>query len=140
MSGADDFIARVRATGLPIEKLVVVGSGLLEVLHLRQAQDIDISVAADVFAALATNVDFTADNGLGVLHYHYRHDNIEVWPFFADRVSDTPFVYQTVLENSQVINGVRFITPEFLLMWKRRANRPKDKNDITLLEEYIRER
>lgn len=140
MSGTNDFIARVRATGLPIEKLVVVGSGLLEVLHLRKAQDIDISVAADVFEALATNTDFTPDNDLGVLHYRFKHDNVEVWPFLADRVSDTPFVYRTVLENSQIIDGVRFITPRFLLMWKRRANRPKDKNDITLLEEYIRER
>ena len=42
-----------------------------------------------------------------------------------------------LIDTADVINGIRYVTLENVLKWKKARNRPKDANQIALLEEYF---
>ena len=52
MSCAMDVIAEVKKLGLPLGQYVVIGSGIMAQLGLREANDVDIAVTPDLYAKL----------------------------------------------------------------------------------------
>ncbi len=132
-----NFAARVRQLDLPMDEIVVVGSGLLDLLGFRAAHDIDITASPRVFERLEADTRFTATEKYGHSCLVNADASVEVWPYFMDWVSDVPFDYESVSANSIMIDGIRCISPQFLLMWKRRARRDKDEADISFLTAYM---
>jgi hypothetical protein len=43
-----------------------------------------------------------------------------------------------LIDNADVIDGLRFVKLENVLKWKKTRNRPKDAEQIIILEEYFR--
>lgn len=48
------------------------------------------------------------------------------------------FNVKEVVENADIIDGIRFVNLETTIKWKRRMGREKDLEDIRLIEEYLK--
>jgi hypothetical protein len=62
--------------------------------------------------------------------------NIEVvrdmLPWFDD--------LDTLIDDADIIDGIRYVKLEHVLKWKKEMNREKDKNDIKIIEEFLKAR
>lgn len=129
---------QVKWLDLDLNQLIVVGSGILQELGLRQAHDIDLVVLPTIMAKLDERTDFTKSIDLRQLTvYHHNLNNIEVWDRLWNFKTNLPIFYPELLANSVAINDVRFLSLEYLRQWKIDANRPKDAADIKLIDDYL---
>lgn len=64
---ADAVIGRVKALGLPRGSFVVIGSGILTALGIRQSSDIDLAVDGATYEMLAQSSEWNEeDTGHGM--------------------------------------------------------------------------
>ena len=122
--------ARVEALNLPLDQIVVAGSGLLDALGMRRADDVDLVVSEEVFNSLASQGGWKSytvgrDRAIG-------QSGIEAWKTWYGKS------YDEVSEGATVIDGVRYMNHGQTIAWKRQLGRAKDINDIALLEEYYK--
>ena len=127
----------LRETGLPLEDTIVIGSGILDKLGIREAHDIDVVVAPGVFAKLAGNAAFTKKSNAQGDYYEGPYE-LEVWEYWANPTSGEPVYYNDLLEHTILIDSVRYVTLLYVREWKQAKGRPKDSQDILLIDEYIR--
>ncbi len=124
-----NFIQRVKELNLPLDQFVVIGSGLLDALELRPADDIDLVVSPTLYADL---------QAMGNYQESVRHDEaylsadkLEIWQTWGPQ-----YDYRMIKSSSIEIDGVSFINPDLLIAKKRAIGRDKDLVDIKLLEQY----
>lgn len=134
------IIEIVQGLALPADQYAVFGSGLLDVLGLKKAADIDLIVTKALFNMLACDADWVEytfqDGGPGLRH---RVHDIEV--FYA---ADMPLCdrkgIERMVQRAITIEGVKFVRLEDILAWKRAHGREKDVRDAALIEAYMKER
>lgn len=120
------------------DNCVVIGSRILYELGMRDSNDIDVVVEEKKLNDLIQEFDFDivddptsarlfTDGKIEISDMLYiRHDGKEI-----------QIPYEKLVEESCIINGVRYITPEFLLKVKEEWNRDKDRKDIEFLKEFL---
>ncbi len=117
---------------------IVIGSGILQVMNIRSSNDIDLVVDAHNYDRLKLNSRLQENNG------SLKSDGIEIFPNWYMTETNMAYSFNELLENSVIIDGVRYITLKFLLEIKKlwvatdKIPREKDKNDIKLIEDYLR--
>lgn len=123
------FSDKVKALGLPLEQIVVIGSGLLDQLGLREARDIDLVVTTEVL----DYADKSGEYQCGVEHgdRFCRNADVELWENWRE---DMP--YELLAASAIDIDGVRYVAPDVLLAKKRARGSQKDLEDIAALESY----
>lgn len=127
------FVERVQVLALPPADYIVFCSGVLDVLDLRPASDIDLVVSERLFGQLKAEgwregVSTLGDRAL-------LSDGAEAFLVWDNK---TPEPNLTELKAGEmVVDGIPFCSPQRVLDWKRRMNRPKDKRDIELLEQWL---
>lgn len=126
------IIDRFLQLNLPVDQCVVIGSGILDALNLRQSRDIDIVARPDLFAVLETSGEWEVSVVRG--ETKLEKGDVEVWQSWG---SEGVPNFSDLFENSVIVSGVHFANPEFVLAWKRQQHRDKDVNDIRMLEEYL---
>lgn len=136
MTKQDNWIIQtVKELNLP-KDYAIFGSGLLDVLGLRAAHDIDIVVTKELFDLLKKqecwNLSMHAD---GCPFLRHNKQEIEVFydskmPFFSAREIEQK------IQNTETIEGVKFVNLDDILEWKRARGREKDKVDVELIEKY----
>lgn len=127
------IVDRVKATVLPLDQLVVIGSGVLDALELRRSGDIDLAVSNELFEMLKLSGQYTC-----VEKYSDEvllKDDLEIWKNWG--LSDD-LSFASLYKDGITISGVRFCNPVTVIAQKRARGLPKDLRDIELLEEYIR--
>lgn len=123
-------IEKVRALNLPNDQYVVIGSGLLDAWGLRVASDVDLVVSRQQFDALAAQEQY--------MHGVKNSDRYLVWneyEIFDNWGEDASF--ETLLQDSILVDGVRFVSPQYLIAWKRGRGLEKDLRDVALLERKL---
>lgn len=122
----------VKALQLPLDSIVVIGSGLLDVLGLRESADVDLVVTSSVFRKLGQDASYAK----GVAHgeVFLEKDVYEIWQTWGEGDEGS---LDTLWREGVTIDGVRFVSPECLIAWKRRRGLEKDLRDIELLEESL---
>jgi len=124
---------------LPIGKYVVVGSGILIALNLKEGNDVDIVVTKDIFEEHMKNgweqIPWTyLDHSNGIF---LRKGLVEL---YLD-VNCGKFNPSTseLIQRAKIINGIAFTNLSDTLNFKKEyaKNNPKHIKDIKLLEEYI---
>lgn len=106
---------------------VVVGSGILGALGIRESNDIDLIVSQNVFDDFEAQGwahdswpdQPTLTNGLFELGVHW----------YGKRVDE-------LLENAQYIDSIPYLSLEDVYEWKKRLGRDKDLRDLGLIENY----
>ncbi|HEX8762143.1 MAG TPA: hypothetical protein VF733_00095 [Candidatus Saccharimonadales bacterium] len=125
--------------GLSAENSVIIGSGILNALSIRESGDVDVVVGQADYERLSKDSRFTPgqNHGRPVL----LDDTFEIctsWNVLGKEYSLQDFLPETV-----VIDGVRYIKVDFLYRVKKSwlqddDVRQKDIDDVKLIEEYLK--
>jgi len=134
-----DIFKSLKGIGLDSTNSVVIGSGILNALRIRNCNDIDVVVSNETYQEMCKDSRFVKalNHGLEVL----ADDVFEIgtsWNVLGRSRS-----FDDLQNNSVVIDGVCYITLEFLLAIKESWMddddvRQKDIDDIKLIKGYLR--
>jgi len=125
---------KVKKLNLPKSKYVVCSGGALEGYGIRKCNDIDIVVTKDVYLDLKKNgwKEISLSNGsISLVRRPYEITaNLNYGKYQA--------FTQRLIKSANIIKGVPFINLEEIIKFKKEMNRDKDKEDIELIESYLR--
>lgn len=132
-----DFIKAVKQLGLNSSEYIVIGSGILGILDIREVNDIDLVVSKNVFQKYEQSNQWTKkhfEDGT----YYLLNDLYEIG---LDWDSQNAMPNLLELKNDQlVIRGIPFISLQKLKSWKLKKGREKDLIDIKLIDRYLETR
>lgn len=124
--------------GLNQDNSIVIGSGILETLGIRKSKDTDIVASQKIYDSLKKSGQFnvTENHGCEIL----ADDKFEIETSWA--VLGKSYRFEDFIDKSIIVDGVRYITLNFLYKakksWIRRKNaRQKDIEDVKLIEKYM---
>ena len=132
-----DIFTKIKELGFPPDQYIVVGSGILAAKGIRKTNDLDIVVTPKLF-------DKCKSEGWEVLPWTkesipgknwLKRDEVEVYVQLSRKSGGISAC--ELLENAEIIEDVPFVTLESLIDFKREYGRPKDFEDIRLIEEYL---
>ena len=133
---SETFVDKVKALDLPLDQIIVIGSGILDQLGIRLAVDIDLAVSSDLMKKLSEeSSDWIKKFDDNQRFYFIKDDgSAEVWDgweFDGQVVS-----YDGLLDYVVEYDGVRFVNLEFLSRWKKWRSLEKDTQDVKLIDEW----
>ena len=130
-----DIFTRVKKFKLPAGQYAVFGSALLDVWGLRKAADLDIIVTPELYQKLKEEC-WKERQAHGFPMLVKEDANITT---VQDKPTDgdyNPDRLQLIKEAIK-IKGIPFVKVEEVIACKKAYNRPKDLQDIKLLEHYL---
>lgn len=133
---SETFADKVKALNLPLDQIIVIGSGILDQLGIRPASDIDLAVSSDLMKKLSEESgDWLKKFDDNQRFYFVKDDgSAEVWDGWEfDRQAVS---YDDLLDYAVKYDGVRFVDLEFLRKWKSWRGREKDVRDVELIDEW----
>lgn len=135
---------KARQLNLPLGEYVIVG-GAMEAHGIRKANDIDVVVTPALFNKLiergwkvcecdkceemrqaGTKKRILKSEGVDILSEYSWYDK-----YYADT--------ETLIRGAEIIDGIPFVQLDELMKWKKAANREKDKKDLILIEQFLRD-
>ena len=133
------IIQTMQQLNLPDAQYAVFGSGLLDVLGLKKANDIDLLVTKELFDTLERKKDW--------VHFVYpdgypglKHTTYDAELFYQ---SDMPLCNSGGVErmicDAVEIQGIKFVQLSDILAWKKALGREKDVRAVELIEAYMKE-
>jgi hypothetical protein len=130
----DDYLRAVKQLDLQAQDYIVVGSGVLSALGLREAGDVDLIVSPAVYeqfeATGAWRRKYYPDGTYGLANGSY-----EVGLNWDGRDGEPNL--QDLKRQEIIIDGVPFMDLARLRAWKQAMGRPKDLADILLIDRYL---
>lgn len=123
--------------GLDASNSIVIGSGILQVHKIRKSNDIDLVVSQKIYTMLKKSGNYS------VVKKPYgdklTNDSFDIRLNWV--VLGKSYMFEDFRSESVTIDDVRYITLDFLYKakksWiKEKTARPKDINDLKLIEEY----
>ena len=128
-----NIFEKVKELNLPFGKYVIVGSGTLDALGIRSANDIDIAVTKDLAEEL--NKDNTWRKEEQYDQTFLQKDIFTIIPKLNwEKYNITT---EEAIKSALVINEIPFMSLEHILKFKKALNREKDQKDIKLLENML---
>lgn len=129
-----NIIKEVKELQLPLGKYSVVGSGALSVRNIRQHSDIDLIVTEEIYEKLKKGgwEEREKKNGF----FHIYKDNAEAAKNFL-HIEGCDLNTTDVIKNSDIINGVPFMSLAHLIKLKQTMGRDKDLDDINDIKKYL---
>ncbi len=128
-----NIIEKIKSLNFPYGEYVVVGSGILDVLNIRDAIDIDIAITAKLHTILKSTGDWEEELRYG--NIHLKKDIFEIIPKLNwDKYNTT--VEEAIL-SAKIIEDIPFMNLEELCKFKKALGREKDFKDIELIKNYL---
>ncbi len=128
-----NILTKIKKLNFPIDKYVVVGSGILEVLGIRTALDIDIVVTSDLHVKLRETGEWKEEERYGYIFL--KKDVFEIIPKLD--WEDYKTTTEEAIESAFFIEDVPFMNLEELVKFKTALGREKDFKDIELIKNYL---
>ena len=131
-----NVIEEVRKLNLPAGEYLVLGSGILGALGIREVEDIDLLVSPRVFEMLrAKGWAYDEIEIEGKTREHLARGSVEVYrDFWYGGNHPDP---ATLIADPYMMDGIPFLSLQKLSEIKRILARPKDLRDIELIETYL---
>jgi len=131
-----DFKKELAKYNLDESNSVVIGSGILNSLGIRESRDIDAVLEEKTFQNLKKDSSLIeTQNGYGAKLL--TNDSVE----FSDRwyidSRGIDLSFEDLVQQSSVIDGVRYVDLELLLEIKKLWAREKDLKDVELIQNYL---
>jgi len=132
--------SEIKKFDLPLGQYVITGSGPLGIRNLREINDIDIFVDLKLWTILSEKYDTTDKDNIkriefpgGLIEAMYEGSFYTIKgdmndPTIADRIA-----------KADIIDGLPFESLLHVLHFKKKMNREKDKNDILMIEKWLKE-
>lgn len=120
---------KLTSLGVSGTELIIVGSGILDLLGIRPNNDIDLLISKETFYKIA-------GHGHEILQRPDGSEKIEVddielmHDWYGKKVSDAAI-------KTTVIDGIKFMSIEEVHRWKALLDRSKDQADILLIDKYL---
>lgn len=133
-----DIKTKLQEIGVGDNNGVVIGSGILNVLNLRESKDIDLIVTKEKYDDLSRNNRFIKKENHGRIIL--MDDDFEIGTKWI--VLGKTWEYEDLLNHSVVIDDIRYNKIDFLLKAKQSwindgEGRQKDMDDVKIMEEYL---
>jgi hypothetical protein len=116
---------------------IILGSGILGALGIREVGDIDILVSEGLFNELR-NKDWQYGQVEieGRMREKLSKGIIEIFKdfWYGGQTQDA----EKMIQEAQIINSIPFLSLQELIKIKRVLARPKDMADIALIEDYLK--
>jgi hypothetical protein len=122
---------------LPAGQYAIIGSGPLGIRNLREIGDIDIIVSLELRDHLIKMYG-AVDTGQ-VKKIVFPDDNIEAFwegSFYSYPADPNMPTMAHMIAHAEIIKGLPFQCLRDVLYFKRRMTRPKDLEDVRLIEEW----
>lgn len=123
-----DIKSKILSLNLPKDSFIVVGSGILQALGIRDSDDIDMVVSQEAFGKLdqaGWQHDKWSDQVV------LKRDEFDIGTTWAgEKVG-------TLLQKATVVEGIPYLSLADLRAWKSNRGRPKDLRDIELIDDYL---
>lgn len=132
-----NIFEEIKKLNLPPNEFVVLGSGILGALGIREIGDVDLLIQPELFEKLKQD--------------GWKYEVIEIEGRPRDMISlgevqafkdfwweGGAFGPEEGIARAEKINGVLFIPLLTILEVKKAMNREKDKQDVVLIEEYLK--
>ncbi len=132
-----NIFSEVEKLNLTKEDFVVLGSGILSALGIRDAEDIDLLVRPQLFEKLKNEGwQYEVIEIEGKPRDMLSKGNAQVFKDFwwKDKILSP----EEGIAKAQTIKGINFISLQILLKYKKSSNREKDAKDVVLIEEYLK--
>jgi len=123
----------VKELDLPLGQYVVFGSGPLAAHGIRESGDVDLFVTKSLYEKLKQGDWEEKQMQDGSLSL--TKDSLEVfttWRFGS--YDPTP---EEIIEKAEIINDVAFVPLSEVRKWKAVFGRPKDLDDVALIDGYL---
>jgi hypothetical protein len=117
----------IKNINLPQGSYVVVGSGILGALGIRQSNDIDLIVSREVYENLEAQGwsydswpdQQTLTKGLFEVGVHWYGKEVD-----------------ELIKDAQYVEGIPYLGLDDTYEWKKKLGREKDLKDLELIDEY----
>lgn len=129
------FAERVKELGLPLDQIIIIGSGILDQLGIRQSTDIDVATGRAVLEEIARSNGWAKKLDKNQRRYLVKCDgSVEVWDGWE--IDGRVVEYDKLLDYAVEYDGVKFVSLDFLRRWKNWRGREKDIQDVKLIDEW----
>ena len=129
------FAERVKELGLPLDQMIIIGSGILDQLGIRQSADIDVATNREALEEIARSDGWVRKLAKNQRQYLVKHDgSVEIWDGWE--IDGRIVEYDELLGYAVEYDGVKFVNLDFLRRWKNWRGREKDIQDVRLIDEW----
>jgi hypothetical protein len=133
-----DIFKELEKLCLPLDKYIVVGSGIMSAKGIRPTNDIDTVTTPEIFESYKQKegwelLEWTKPGIVG--KEWLRNGAVELYQQLSRK--DGSLSLADLVQDSEVINGVSFLSLGRLIEFKEEYGRPKDFDDIRLIRDYI---
>ena len=129
------FAERVKELGLPLDQIIIIGSGILDQLGIRQSADIDVATNREALEKIARSSGWAEKLDKNQRQYLVKHDgSVEIWDGWE--IDGRVVEYDELLDYTVEHDGVKFVSLDFLRRWKNWRGREKDIQDVRLIDEW----
>lgn len=127
-----NIIQKIKELNFPLGQYVVVGSGTLDVLGIRPANDIDIAVTKELHQKLRETGEW--DEYEKYNKVFLTKDVFEIIPKLEFELY--PTTAEEAISSALIIDGIPFMNLDELIKFKLSQSREKDFKDIELIKKY----
>lgn len=129
------FAERVKELGLPLDQMIIIGSGILDQLGIRQSADIDVATNRETLEEIARSDGWVEKLDKNQRQYLVKHDgSAEIWDGWE--IDGRIVEYDELLGYAVEYDDVKFVNLDFLRRWKSWRGREKDIQDVRLIDEW----
>ena len=129
------FAERVKELGLPLDQIIIIGSGILDQLGIRQSADIDVATNREALEEIARSDGWVEKLDKNQRQYLVKYDgSVEIWDGWE--IDGRIVEYGELLYYAVEYDGVKFVNLDFLRRWKSWRGREKDIQDVRLIDEW----
>lgn len=129
-----NIIQKIKELNFPQNQYVVVGSGILDALGIRQANDIDIAVTEDLHQKLRKSGEWEEHERYDRIRVFLKKDIYEIIPQLNWENYNT--TTEEAISSALMIEEIPFMNLEELIKFKTALGREKDFKDIELIKKY----
>lgn len=122
------LLNKLKNLNMPIDQYVIFGSGPMAIRDLRDCSDIDILVTDELWNKLKQKYRVIENYKIII------DDDIEIFSHWKPWLENK----NEIIDNSEIIDNLPFVSLKYLLQWKKLMNRPKDNKDIKIIYEYLK--
>jgi hypothetical protein len=119
------YLEELKNLNFPEDKFAIFGSGCLAIKNIRENNDIDIIAKRDLWEELIKKYPELNDKN------NIEIGNVEV----AESVPYVESIDQ-LIDDADIIEGVRFVKMNEILEWKKKMGREKDLKDVQLVLDW----
>lgn len=131
-----NIFEEVKKLELPLGQYIVLGSGILGALGIRDIGDVDLLVSPLIFEKLKTDGwEYEEVEIEGRVREKLSRDFVEIYKDFW--YGGKSQFSMDMISEAEIIDGVPFLSLLKLREIKEAMSREKDKRDILLIDEYL---